>query len=665
MPHTTRFHGPLAEVFDLQAGGVPTGDASDRPAGILSSLLLSPDRALPLNPADDRAIWDANTGRADPVTIADVLSRAEADLGRPWPQPLASEAARVHSDGDRETWEGHAFARQQRLSRAVVAAAATLEKQWIDEVADGVWLLCEQSSWCWPAHDDTLREHGSILATVTDPFLDLGAGEVVAQLAWLDQLLGHQLDEHYPGLRARIRHEARIRVFEPFVRRRDWHWIGLAGDVHNWNPWIHGNVLVAALRLLDQLQEREERAQVIGLVIEGIDRYVASLPDDGAIDEGYAYWWNGACRALEALEILCHATGGLMDAIPSIPALRNTVAFPHRMHLGGEWYLNLADGQAKPPSDQPWHALHRAAQHVGDREAQAHADAHRIIGAPAATEAEGLGRLLRGMTDASWLAASPEASPLPRDVWLASTQVLIARERVGSATGLTLAAKAGHNGEHHNHNDVGSFVVASAGIPVIVDAGRPTYTAATFGPDRYDIWTMQSSWHNVPEICGVAQGTGSEYTATEVEAEITPSSASLSLDLARAYPLPGLGHWLRRVRLERGAASESPARVVIDDAWHREPMQTDEAATTVRLLVAGRVHLGAGTALITPIEGAPPVRVRWQADIAATTITRTLDDPMLSTVWGETLTRIDLDVTTRDNLSITVDMDSASGKDDR
>lgn len=207
-----------------------------------------------------------------------------------------------------------------------------------------------------------------------------------------------------------VRHEVRTRVLEPFVRRRDWHWLGLDGDVHNWNPWIHGNVLVAALALV---ADPGERARVVALVVEGLDRYVAALPDDGAIDEGYAYWWNGACRALEALDVLAHATGGALEA-SSVPALRATVAFPHRMHLGGPWYLNVADGQARPPTDQPWHALHRAARTAGDDDAVRHAAAHRVPGGPVATEREGLGRLLRALTDPVWGAADPTpGSPSP------------------------------------------------------------------------------------------------------------------------------------------------------------------------------------------------------------------------------------------------------------
>lgn len=669
---TQPFRGPLTAAFEVQAQAPPGGLFRTLP-----TVLLAADASLPVPPASERDVWSAAAGSADRVTLTDLLSRADRDLPLGWPTPLASSAARVHRDGNRDAWESVAFARQHRLSRAAVAAAVTLDERWIDEVADGIILLCEQSSWCWPAHDDSLRTHGAVLATVTDPYLDLGAGEVVGQLAWIDHLLAGQLDARYPGLRARMRHEARTRVLDAFVNRRDWHWLGLDGDVHNWSPWIQGNVLVAALRFLDAPTEQAERSRIVGLVIEGIDRYVAALPDDGAIDEGYSYWWNGACRALEALDILTHATGGRLDAAAAIPGLRETVAFPHRMHLGGDWYVNHADGQARPSADQPWHALFRAAQRVGDPAAQDHAASHRAVGRPVASEAEGLGRLLRGLTDPAWIAAGSSADalstpPLPGDVWLESVEVFVARETAGSPAGLTVAAKGGTNDEHHNHNDVGSFIVASNGVPVIVDAGRPTYTLATFGPDRYSIWAMQSSWHNVPEVRGAAQSAGRRFAATGVVAEITAERSSLSLDIAGAYPASGLRSWRRTVQLERGAALESAGAIVtIADEWALEPWEQGSApesavpATSVRLLLAGDVVLGDGTALISPLSGAPAVRLRWPAGIPAILTMRPLDDPMLSDVWGTSLTRLDLDVTGRDTISVTVARDLPTTGDER
>ncbi|MFT3888754.1 MAG: heparinase II/III family protein [Arachnia sp.] len=623
---------------------MPPITAAEDPVRLGPADLRPADEALPCPPATDRSVWGEG-GSADATTTRDQVARAARDLGTPWPLPLASTAARLHRDGDRSAHEALVFARQARLARAAVAAAVTRDARLLDEVADGVLLLCEQSSWCWPAHDDAHARTGAVLPDVASPYLDLGAGEVVADLAWVDQLLGAQLDEAYPGLRTRVRHEARVRVFAPFLQRRDWHWLGLNGDVHNWNPWIHGNVLVAALRLLDGPAEDDLRAQVVTLAVEGLDRYLAALPADGAIDEGYHYWWNGACRALEAVEILRHATAGRVDGLAACPALRATVGFPHRMQLGDGWVLNVADGQARESSEVAWDALHRAARHVGDTEAAAYAAAHRRPGLPAAHESAGLGRLLRAATDPGWVGATPAAPPLPADVWLPSTEVRVVRSVGGSVAGLTLAVKGGHNDEHHNHNDVGEVVVASDGVPVLVDAGRPTYTAETFGPNRYRLWMMQSAWHSVPLIRGTAQAPGRERCATEVEA--LPDG--LALGLAAAYPVPGLREWRREARLADGV-------VTVRDAWSLDPWRGDgpEPPTTVCFLAAGDVRLSAGRADVVPLAGARPLRLEWPADIVAALSPRTLDDPMLSSVWGSRLTRIELDVTGREELVVVV-----------
>ncbi|GAA2878528.1 heparinase [Actinoplanes cyaneus] len=597
-------------------------------------MLLPPGRCLPVPPATDRAAWAV-------PPVDELRSRAAADLGTPWPVPLASGYARYFRDGDRDAYEQVVRARHERVTRAAVLAAVTLGERWLDEVADGVTLWCEQSSWCWPAHDDTYERHGSVVPTVTDPYLDLGAGEVAAELAWIDHLLGAQLDERTPGLRQRIRHEVERRVLGPFERRRDWHWLGLDGRVHNWNPWIHGNVLVAALQLVD---EGERRESLIRLVIDGLDRYVAALPADGAIDEGYAYWWNGAGRLLEALDVLAYASGGVLNAEP-IRVLRETVAFPHRMHLGGPWYVNFADCPARPRGEQPWHALHREARRAGDEATMAYAAAHRTPGTPVARESDGLGRLLRALTDPGWITATGAGSEswLPLDVWLPSTQVLVARMAAGSPAGLTLAVKGGHNGENHNHNDVGGFVVALGGVPVLVDPGRPTYTAQTFGPRRYELWPMRSTWHNVPWIRGREQAPGPEHGAAGVVTSSGRTYAQMSLDLANAYPAAGsrasveIRRWRRTARLDRARAE-----VTVRDQWELAP--AGHSPTRLHLIVAGAVRLAAGHAVITALDGAGVLRLSWSPPMPCTTTIQELDDPLLSDVWGDQLTRLEIDV---------------------
>lgn len=631
----------------------------------LVSLVGGRPARLPVPTADERRVWAGTTGCApgamepgyvvadgpgcgpavDAVALDGIAVRAERDRGQPWPVLPASGFARYFRDGNREDYEQVVFARQRRFTRAAVMAARTLEPVWLDETIDGAIALCEQSTWCWPAHDDTHARHGRTLPTVTDPYVDLGSGEVVGQLAWLDHLLGTELEARAPGLRARLRHEADKRVLTPFLRRMDWHWLGLHGDVHNWTPWIHGNILVAALVLES---DPVRRAMVVGRVIEGLDRYLAVLPPDGAIDEGYSYWWNGACRALEALDLLEHATDGSLDAVSRVPALRETIAFPHRMHLGGDWYVNVADAPARLPADQPWHALYRAALRTGQRDAAAHAAVHRRTESNSVLEEQGLGRALRALTDEAWLTAGEAAAPLPRQVWLPSVHLLLARTDADSAAGLTLVAKGGHNGEHHNHNDVGEVIVALNGVPVLVDPGRPTYTAQTFGAQRYDLWTMQSSWHSVPEIRGTAQAPGEEYGDRDVRVQLGDFLASLSLDIAPAYPRGDIEQWRRTAGLDR-----LRRKVTITDHWRLRP-DAHGAVSEERLVVAGEVvRRDDHSVLVRTVDGTGTVLVESTAPVADVD-SRRLEDPLLSRVWGERLLRIRVAVPSEQSGALTL-----------
>ncbi|MBB2922809.1 heparinase II/III family protein [Cellulomonas cellasea] len=656
---------PAPAPSDAPTGPLLRAWGPDARRDRLTELLARGLRAHPVRPVHDRALWDA----VDQPTVAAFRLRGELDLEEPWPQPLTSHYARYLRDGNRTAYEDQVARRQERLSRAAVLATATGEERWLDEVADGVVLLCEQSSWCWPAHDEGLRIHGWALPPEGSPSLDLGAAEVVGQLAWIDHTLGAALDDHAPGVRERLRAEARSRVLRPFVDRRDWHWLRQDGWAHNWNPWIHGHVLVAALALLD---EPDERAEAVEHAIAGLDQFLDTLPTDGSSDEGYTSWWNGAGRALEALEVLAHASGGVLDA-SSVPVVRETVRFPHRMQLGGDWYLDVADSPARPPRDQAWHVLHRWAQTLDDEQVRLHAASYREPGLPSVTERAGLGRALQGLADPAWRDAHREHPPLERDVWLPQTQLVVTRERLGSARGLCVTVKGGHNGEHDNHNDVGSVVIAVDGVPLVVDAGQPTYTAATFGAERFTLWTMQSSWHNVPEPAWTTQGTGARYRARDVRVTPGEDTTRVVLDLSEAYDLPG-ATGLRTVVLDRrrrcvtvedawdlgrdgrpGGAGTAPAdgsSTVDASGTHTD---TDAAGRTdvgspaglrVHYLLAGEVSAERGGVVTRPASGGRGVRLTWDPEtVVATTTVRLLDDPLLAGVWGERLTRLELTLT--------------------
>ena len=626
----------------------------------LAALLDGAAGRITVPPAEDRAVWDA----VDARTRAALLAEADQALVRPAPVLRASDWARAFRDGVRTAYEDNVSALCDRT--ALLATAAVLAGEaapaaappgaapYLDGAADGLVALLEAGTWCWAPHDRFAAARGDLVPDPDRPFLDLGAAEAALLAAWADHVLGDRLEARLPGLRRRIRREVARRVLDPFRQTRDWHWIGADGTASNWNAWIHHAVLTCALTLVE---DPGERAETVRLVIEGLDHYVAVLPEDGGIDEGISYWWLGAGQLLESLDLLAAAAGPALDA-RDLPLLAQLARYPLRTHLGGPWYVNVGDAPARLPGDQSWHLLHRWGRLLGDPEVSAHAAAGgRRADGLAAHPRQGLGRTLAALADPEWAAAcSPREAPgapdgaeptdgaapwLGRQVWLPGVQLLVAREDAGTSTGLTVAAKGGHNDERHNHLDVGSFVVALDGRPMLVDVGKPTYTAASFGPDRYDAWPVGSGWHNVPEIAGAAQQPGPGHRAREAAAALSARSAELSADIAAAYPEGTADRWRRTVRLVRADAGR-PAHVLVQDE-----AAVPHGGVLLRYVLAGEADESEADRgrLLLRADGGRALLLSWDPALLHPRVEhRVLDDPQLTACWGTSLSRLTLEL---------------------
>lgn len=607
----------------------------------LAEHLPSPGAWRPYPSAADRAAWD----RVPPAGRDYVLRQAASSLAEPWPVLTATAYARFSEDGDRGAYERPYFARRNRLAAAVITSAlAGPASELTSAIIDGVWLVCEETSWCLPAHDPNVP-----LPDPAEPCVDLFAAETAALLAWTDLLAGDLIEARAEIVRRRMRDAVRERVLRPYRERDDWRWLGLHGEnLNNWTPWIHANLLTASL-LLD---ERREDAVVTARRATGaLDRYLDSLPADGGCDEGITYWWRAGASLFECVQVLADACGGAFGAF-GLPKLRATARYPLVSHIGGNWHVNFADASPRPVG-APW-LLYRFGKAIGDDEVARHAialraalsaDAARLIpDFPMPTGC--LGRVIPALLDAEWAAEPPRSFPMPAQSWLAQSGVLTARQRKGSPAGLFLAAKGGHNDESHNHNDVGSFIVARDGRPLIIDVGVGAYTRQTFGPGRYDMWTMQSSWHNVPEPGGVPQAPGLSHAARAVTAELTAATAALTMDLAPAYPAEaGLRSWRRTLRLDRGRGI-----VVVEDSW--DFSHVPEWVTLHLVTAAEPQHLAPGRLLIPVPAGPGPagpapadgIVVTYPAPTLAASIEpRALDDSrQLQAAWGPCVYRVAL-----------------------
>ncbi len=174
---------------------------------------------------------------------------------------------------------------------------------------------------------------------------------------------------------------------------------------------------------------------------------------------------------------------------------------------------------------------------------------------------------------------------------------------------------------------MGSFIVYADGNPVLVDLGTEEYTAKTFGPRRFELWYLQSQYHNCPTVGGVMQHEGLAYAARDATHRADDLLAEMTADISGAYPVEaGLACWRRTCRLNRGA---SPSVEVIDDyrfaaspgavAWNLV------TPCTVRLVRPGTIeldHAGGGTVVLRhdpALEArVEPYSRRWKAGCGRT-----------------------------------------------
>lgn len=526
--------------------------STGRSAADIDKLLIPRAQWTPYPAAADRATWQALPAEITPR----IVTAANALLGKPWASLPASVFLDFARNGNRTRFEQLHFDRRNRLRAQVLAECVEAKGRFLDDILDGLWLLCEETFWGVSAHIGA-QQAGKGLPDVSENIVDLFAAETGNAVAWTDYLLAPQLEKISPLLRPRLLYEVERRLLTPLLTRVDFGWMGTnpkaPSRVNNWNPWIVSNWLTCTL-LMEP--DAARRATSVHKALLTVDRFLDAYHPDGGCDEGPSYWGRAGASLFDCLEILHSATAGKLDFY-QMPLVQEIGRYIYRAHIAGDWYTNFADASARvtPDANLVW----RYGTRIGDANMAAHG---AWLAAGKSREQELAGGAMGRTIDALFYrkelhaAAANAKPPMVRDVFLPGTQVFAARTTAGSSQGFYAAAQGGHNNESHNHNDVGNFIVFHDGEPVLIDVGVETYTAKTFSAQRYEIWTMQSAWHNTPTVNGVMQSPGRQFEAHSVSAKSDDGAASFELNLERAYPASaGIQTWRRSITLNRAAAT--------------------------------------------------------------------------------------------------------------
>lgn len=594
---------------------------------------FTPGQWVPCPPVCDRGEWDSLPGKER------FLERGyQAEKAGPPPSLPLSLWLLFTTKGDRVRYEAPYFARRRTLADLALAEAAESQGKLIPLISDYLWAICEESGWQLPAHNSYIRDTPQLPLPDTErPVVDLFAAETAALLAMVHYLLQQPLEGYAPGLSQRVVREINSRVLTPWQRDHFW-WKGNGGDpMCNWTPWCVQNCLIA-FSLVHPCSAQELQG-VVRSATYSLDCFLKDYGQDGACSEGAQYYSHAGLCLFNCLEILCKIAPGVFDPVWEDPKLRGIAEYISNVHVSGSLYLNFADCS-------PLAGARGAREFLFGRRirslplmALAAQDFVRWPdGEPTSDSVAGINLYYRVQAAfaekdiRSFARESAGTAPsLLQDSWYPSIGLRICRRGK-----YTAGIKAGNNGDSHNHNDTGSVTLYKDGQPLLIDLGVESYTQKTFSPRRYEIWTMRSGWHNLPEFDpdreAYEQQPGADFGACNV----VPVDGGLKMDIAPAYgQVPHLGYYCRQVVLQESGLelrdeTDYPGTVALSLLTTEEP---GTEGCTIAFGTLGRARLAA-----------PPLKI--------TTERVEIQDPRLRTAWPEVIWRTRIYFTQKLDLTV-------------
>lgn len=456
--------------------------------------------------------------------------KADQAVNEPLPELSFAIFRQFAETGERKAYENVYFERRARLNALAVVTAAITEKQehqqYLACLENVIWDICGEYTWCLTAH----------LPRKGDPSqeVDLFAAETAQTLAEIYAMHQEILDIR---VSERIRAEVRRRVFTPvFTEKRPFSW---RDADHNWSAVCAGGSGMAALILMN---DSEEKADAMMQTLESMNSFLSGYGADGGCAEGLGYWVYGFGYFTYFAETLREFSLGKIDLLAA-EHVRSIARFPSSIHLSDGIYVNFSDSNEREVL--PSGLLNRLAERTGCIH-----DIPFIIPGMLDDPVRRWAHLIRNFLwsdTAHYLEEKKREKENQNQNHMEVPSII--SERAGLITAIFpnlgwwvsrgkssgFALKGGHNGEPHNHNDLGQYILHGGGENLLCDLGAGMYTKAYFQEGRESIINISSGGHNVPVIGGHMQKSGPSYSAKVLEIKNNEKELQVVLDLTKAY----------------------------------------------------------------------------------------------------------------------------------
>ncbi|MFI3258485.1 MAG: heparinase II/III family protein [Rikenellaceae bacterium] len=475
-----------------------------------------PDQTyVPFPSIEDRDYWGkiakSKEGQA-------YLAEAIALMDEKPEVPISDEIYRkANLEGNRTIYKPRYYRTMDRMERFLLSECILNDGRFLPLIEEYAEAIMEMKSWMHPNHDD---DDNSVLEGVRVA-IDLGARKFGFLLAITEITLTDRLS---PELRSAILRQLKYRITDSYFAscrgedKKGNTWIRYTS---NWNSVCTSGSL---LTIMTTSEDKAERVAAIGCALNSMKYYVAGFGEDGYCSEGLGYWNYGFGHYLYLAHIILDYTDGKVDLFKfDNPKKLEAVAnFPANYEMHNGFYAPFSDGVTSVADDSETFAYLMAAKHYGAAK-------------PSYFKCDESVQTIIGWADASKYTAKKGSQKLPSSTYFDDCGIVISRGDQKSK--FSIAIKAGHNNENHNHNDVGSYFILLEDDLVAGDIGAPSYVAGAFSEHN----PARSSWgHPVPRINDKLQSKGAKFKGSIIESSFEESVDMAVVDIREAYDIPEL-----------------------------------------------------------------------------------------------------------------------------
>ncbi len=437
---------------------------------------------------------------AKPV-VDEFITLADSCLGSTYEILTFSEFRLFDETGDRTVYQSKYTKRRTDCTALAAALWITGDNKYKKQLEDVVFAICDEFTWCLPAHISFDKFHPDIDTVIGQ--VDLYNSRTANCLIEVVTMVGDKLSEY---VSMRVEYEIRRRIIES-VKKRTFSW---EDDETNWNITCNSGVLNGIITY----GTKEEKDTLLPRFISSVENYIKGFGNDYCCLEGAGYWTAFGNFLYCADMIYCY-TKGEVDYF-NREDVREIACFPQRVMLNEKLSVTFSDAKSKYsfyPSIQSFmKKLYGDIIYMPDFELRSIANI----------------AMGEGMRELLWLDTNYKESELNLEIaYFKYSEWYVKRGEKYS-----FAAKGGNNAEPHNHNDVGSFMISSGDKVILDDIGAALYTRQNFEQhERYKIINNSSLGHSVPIVNDEAQCYGKEFCAKNTDA----GDSFFKIDIEGAY----------------------------------------------------------------------------------------------------------------------------------